>query len=771
MKKSRHQKSDRTVLSRAGAVAVIAALSLAPLSGGEGTAFAETEPACGPLVEGVHQVSTANQLQAVGSGGPNPGVVCGLDADYQQVEVITLIENWTPIGLEGSTVSPFTGSFDGGGLKIRNLKIRVGQSVDTGLFARASNATLSDIHLENVDIEGSGNENLGSIVGDLRSEATLSDSSVSGTVKVVSEEGTSGGLVGELGGSVTSSELSGTIDVKGKFGVGGIVGYLNRGTVSDTHVSGTGTVTALAQAAGGIAGYHRGTLTDTSVSGTISVLGGAGADSIGGLVGFPFNSSTRIESSTVAAEVSVSGDSQVGGLVGDNAGATISTSRSGASVETSGADVGGLVGKNEGTITDSVATGEVTLTGVADNAGGLVGNNGGTITRSFASGPVTVTGLADNAGGLVGLNASSKTISYSYSTGSVESVGNNVGGFVGSNLGDINNSYSASSVTGQGSVGGFVGENATGADILQSFSAGVVDGQTDVGGFAGLNSGALTVNFWDTETSLINVSARDTNNAPNDVMGVTTALMRSIDSYTDSDFSEAAWAMVSATQFSAPLNNADPAPSPLISPTGPASEIWGIGPAVNGGYPFLWWQTESAFAEQTLQEDSAPESSAGVASSGAAEKRTGDAGIHLDLQASVGGLVAGSSVVIGGQGLAGGSQYSLVVRSTPQTLVSGTASALGNFSGRASLPALPAGSHTLTLTASAADGSTLTLVQSFTVAANGTFSAIGSPTGSQSGGLAATGISGLPGGMGLAGLALLLGVAMVVSARRYQRTV
>lgn len=148
------------------------------------------------------------------------------------------------------------------------------------------------------------------------------------------------------------------------------------------------------------------------------------------------------------------------------------------------------------------------------------------------------------------------------------------------------------------------------------------------------------------------------------------------------------------------------------------------------------------------------------------EKRAAAPGIHLDLQAQVGDVILGAPVVIGGEGLAGGSAYTLVVRSTPQVVDSGTASALGNFSKSVPMPALAPGSHILTLTATAPDGSTLTLAQPFTVDAIGAVTSLSATAGSTSAVLAATGVNTYFMLGGLSGLALLLlGVVMLTVAR------
>ena len=149
------------------------------------------------------------------------------------------------------------------------------------------------------------------------------------------------------------------------------------------------------------------------------------------------------------------------------------------------------------------------------------------------------------------------------------------------------------------------------------------------------------------------------------------------------------------------------------------------------------------------------------------ERQASSPALHLDLQAIVGEPVIGAPVILGGQGLAPGSTMTLVLRSTPQTLAQGTVSALGNFSRRAQLPAIPAGQHTLTLTGTAPDGSLFSLVQAFTVGSDGTFVTIGAPAGTHMGGLAATGPTTALHWTGAVGLgALTLGLGLLIARSR-----
>jgi hypothetical protein len=494
------------------------------------------------------------------------------------------------------------------------------------------------------------------------------------------------------------------------------------------------------------------------------------------------------------ASGSVSGRGNIGGLVGISQG-LISHSSADVTVSGTGSYVGGLLGQNEGgTVSHSHATGSVTST--SNNAGGLVGYSrsnsvgvGGTVSASSATG--TVTG-ADSVGGLAGLLESAKieesysssvvvatgtagglvgwmndewgppvgaTVEYSYASGSVTSTGDYVGGLVGlSRRSDVYDSYASGAVVGDDKVGGLAGYFS--GQIVHAYSVGSVRATADdaegVGGFLGYDDGAdLIANFWDVETSGFATSAGA---AVTELEGLSSQAMRSIAPYTADALSEAAWGIVAASQFSAPLNNASPPPSPLVSPDGtPFEEIWGIGPSVNSGYPFLWWQTGTGV---TVSAGTSPGSSSSSSNSPA---------IHLELKAKVSDRVAGAPVLMEGQGLKPGSSYSLVVRSTPVTVKSGVVSSGGLFSHNVNMPSgVAPGVHTITLSGVGAGGERLVLTQSFTVAANGTFSAIGPVTGRVTGGLAATGPSEalLVGGGSLAALLLVVGASILIARRQ-----
>ena len=230
--------------------------------------------------------------------------------------------------------------------------------------------------------------------------------------------------------------------------------------------------------------------------------------------------------------VDVTQDFIVGALVGENRG-TISHCYATGSVTSYSRDgsgsIGGLVGSNDrGTISHSYADVAVISSGKSDNVGGLAGTHWGTIINSYATGSVTSNG--DSVGGLVGDNAG--TVRGSYATGSVTSTGNRVGGLVGYNsyfeegiTADIIDSYATGSVSGNGWVGGLVGQNGyspgnSGA-VTASYATSSVNGNRNVGGLIGYNypGGAITDSYWNIDVSTDGVGNGNSDGAKGQTTG------------------------------------------------------------------------------------------------------------------------------------------------------------------------------------------------------------------------------------------------------------
>ena len=411
--------------------------------------------------------------------------------------------------------------------------------------------------------------------------------------------------------------------------------------------------------------------------------------------------------------------------------------------------------------------------------GGLVGYVVRSVVESSSSrGDVIMTGTVDTGwpkpviGSLAGrIESSGATIRHSYASGDVSAPEHSIlGGLVGLQLGSslgagiIDSYYISGTVSGGDQAGGLVGffevGNENGGQVNRTYAAAQVSGPSNPAGLIHTSDGGPVLNsFWDEELSGLSVSAGGT--------GKTTEQMRDIET-----FSAAGWDIIEGWDTFDPDNDL----------------VWGICSGLNDGYPYLLWQFafEEAVAATCAEDpnavvtpDPAPTDttdpaeekeplSETPAAASTPERRASAPAIHLDLQVAVGEAIAGAPVVIGGEGLFGGSDYSLVVRSTPQVVDSGKASALGNFSKRVAMPALAPGNHTLTLTATAPDGSTLTLVQGFSVGANGMVTAVGTAAGSAGPALAATGSNQLAmlWSVGLAMLVMVAGLTAVAASRR-----
>ena len=173
-------------------------------------------------------------------------------------------------------ISLFTGTFDGQGQTISNLRINRPSGQYVGLFGwNGASAIVRNLGVLNVSVTG-------------------------GTA--------TGGVAGKNEGAITGVYTSGS--VTSNAGAGGIVGY-NYGPLSNVYS--TATVSAPSIYAGGIAGLSvsGGNISRAYATGSVS-----GGQNVGGLVGY-FAGGSLTQSYATGA---VSGTSGVGGLLGYNGG-------------------------------------------------------------------------------------------------------------------------------------------------------------------------------------------------------------------------------------------------------------------------------------------------------------------------------------------------------------------------------------------------------------------------------------------------------------------
>ena len=306
-----------------------------------------------------YEISTIEHLNAIRGEYLDDHFLLTTDLDFSGYTYADPAKGWLPIGHDTDAGrsdhqgTPFTGSFDGAGHVIRDLHIYRRREDFVGLFGLLWGGSIVSLGLE--DLEVTGDESVGGLVGDIDNDGTVTGSYATGSVTGNSRVG---GLVGDASsGTVMGSYATGS--VTGFLNVGGLVGDASSGTVTASYA--TGSVTA-GSFVGGLVGYvQSGTVTASYATGSVTGSG-----------------------------------SSVGGLVGSNQGSTVTGSYATGSV-TGNSRVGGLVGHNlVGTVTASYATGSVTGDWAA---GGLVGyNQGGTVTQSYWN--TELSGNTDSDGGV-----------------------------------------------------------------------------------------------------------------------------------------------------------------------------------------------------------------------------------------------------------------------------------------------------------------------------------------------------------------------------------
>jgi hypothetical protein len=224
-----------------------------------------------PPVAGSVAISNRAELEAVAS---NLGGTYHLTADIDLSGA-----NWVPIGTNStnSNASRFTGTFDGQGYIIRNMRI-TGSREFSGLFGSLSGATIKNIGLEGTHIN---------------------------TTYLFNSTAFAGGINGNAIGIINISNCynTGTITVSnGSFArVGGISGTLSLGS-NISNCYNTGNVTS-SDVAGGISGWGNATINNCYNTGNIS--GGSGGS--GGICGVGLSINNCYNTGTVSSNGAAGG--------------------------------------------------------------------------------------------------------------------------------------------------------------------------------------------------------------------------------------------------------------------------------------------------------------------------------------------------------------------------------------------------------------------------------------------------------------------------------
>ena len=157
-------------------------------------------------------------------------------------------------------------------------------------------------------------------------------------------------------------------------------------------------------------------------------------------------------------------------------------------------------GNDKGLFSALDNSGEIKRVGLLDayiegdtQIGTLVGNNYGKITNSYATISTAIASASESSvvGGLVGFNQTGGQIISSFANVVVMASSHIAGGLVGRNNGLIINSYATGDVSGMNEMGGLVGRQDSGS-VMNSYATGDINGELDIGGLIGYASGDIT---------------------------------------------------------------------------------------------------------------------------------------------------------------------------------------------------------------------------------------------------------------------------------------
>ncbi len=199
------------------------------------------------------QVSTLDHLLWICNNNSSWGdsFILTADIDASPTSSWNNGAGFSPIGTSSTA---FSGTFNGDNFVISNLVINRPNQDYLGLFGYLSNGTLNNISLENIDI--TGNQQIGGLVGYLAGTSNISSCHVTGSVSAVYRLG---GVIGydymSGNGIIEESSFNGALVASGgNSGVGGFIGEKSGNSIIQK-CSAEGTITAAGRNCGGFVGW------------------------------------------------------------------------------------------------------------------------------------------------------------------------------------------------------------------------------------------------------------------------------------------------------------------------------------------------------------------------------------------------------------------------------------------------------------------------------------------------------------------------------------
>lgn len=361
---------------------------------------------------------------------------------------------WLPIG--SIPENPFRGIYDGNGYKITGLWIHRPNSPGIGLFGFIDQAKISNLTVQNPDIEG--NYAVGALVGgtsapgDKRGSSALHGCTVEGgSVSAPTGSVAVGGLVGA--GTLYSTINALACNNHGRItahysGAGGIVGSVDSLFVSGCRnmsaiTGGTAVMSGTTDnggiGAGGIAGgtgvaFIYSSFNEGKIEGAIGVGGIIGSTRIGKAGGnlggeLLYNNVLAKDCGNVAA---VSGRTSVGGICGEAQFGGYEVVNTGAvSATDNQSTLGGIVGNTSIAVIYNVVNQGTVTAAKAESAGGIVGKTSfGALFGCQNFGTLNVT--STYTGGIAGWVGNYTVANYCFNGGTINDSGNrSTGGIIG----------------------------------------------------------------------------------------------------------------------------------------------------------------------------------------------------------------------------------------------------------------------------------------------------------------------------------------------------
>ena len=183
-----------------------------------------------------HPISSAEELDNLRKD-MTASYVLTTDIDMKDI-------NFVPFGIvNNENASKFTGTFDGNGHTIKNLRYDVEGTGEVGLFSQTENATIKNLIIENAHFKG--NANVGGIVGRMY-RTTITDCAVLNSY--IEGRDHVGAIAGEIaqtevdgnyvGGTITNCFSDARIKTR-EYQAGGMLGTIHCGTVEKNLFTGT----------------------------------------------------------------------------------------------------------------------------------------------------------------------------------------------------------------------------------------------------------------------------------------------------------------------------------------------------------------------------------------------------------------------------------------------------------------------------------------------------------------------------------------------------